>query len=105
MNPQELGRRELKLLELYCGCQFGMTPHAFYAKWNVTHAQIARICGISEASVNRWFSHGQHRRTAEASHRRKLAEMDFLWEQYERMPLQLRRQLCPPRRNGQVLSP
>lgn len=100
MTPQNLGRREVKLLELYCGCQFGMTPHAFYAKWCVTQAQIAKICGLSEASVNRWFSHAKNRRFAEAVHRRKLAEMDLIWEEYERIPTQLRRHLCPPRRNG-----
>ena len=53
MTPQDLGQREIKLLQLYCGCQFGMTPYAFYAKWSVTHAQIAQICGCSEPTVNR----------------------------------------------------
>jgi hypothetical protein len=103
MTPQELGQREIKLLQLYCDCQFGMTPHAFYAKWCVTHAQIAQICGCSEATVNRWFSRGK--RAAEAKYCRKLAEMDLLWEEYERIPSPLRRRLCPLRRNGKVLAP
>lgn len=105
MPSQELGRRELKLLNLYCGCQFGMTPQEFYARWGVTHAQIAQICGVSESSVNRWFSQGKHRRVAEAIHRRKLAEMNLIWEQYECIPSRLRQQICPTRRNGKVLSP
>jgi hypothetical protein len=66
MNPQALGQREIRLLRLYCGCQFGMSPQAFYARWDVTHAQIAQICGISQPSVDRWFSLGKNRRTAEA---------------------------------------
>lgn len=102
---QELGRRELRLLRLYCGCQFGMTPQAFYARWGVTHVQIAQICGVSEPTVNRWFAQGKTRRVAESRHRRKLAEMHFLWEEYERIPIPLRRQLCPIRPNGQHLSP
>lgn len=105
MTPQELGRRELKLLRLYCSCQFSMTPQAFYARWGVTYAQIAQICGVSQASVERWFSQGKNRRTAEAIHCRKLAEMNFIWEQYERIPSRLRQHICPTRRNGQVPSP
>lgn len=105
MTPQDLRQREITLLQLYCGCQFGMTPYAFYAKWNVTHAQIAQICGCSEPTVNRWFSQGKTRRSAEAIHRRKLAEMDFIWEQYERIPQPLRQHLCPTRPNGKVPSP
>ncbi|XHX78484.1 MAG: hypothetical protein RBJ76_00645 [Stenomitos frigidus ULC029] len=105
MTPQALGKRELALLHFYCGCQFSMTPHEFYARWGVTHTQIAQICGISEASVDRWFSHGKHRRVAEVRHRRKLAEMHFLWEHYERVPLELVAHICSPPRNGQVPSP
>ena len=105
MTPQELGQREIKLLRLYCGCQLGMTPYAFYAKWSVTHAQIAQICGCSEPTVNRWFSQGKTRRSAEAIHRRKLAEMNFIWEEYERIPQRLRQHLCPTHPNGKVPSP
>lgn len=105
MTPQELGQREVRLLRLYCGCLFGMSPQEFYARWAVTHAQIAKICGVSEPTVNRWFSQGKNKRPAEANHRRKLAEMNFIWENYERIPQALRQQICPPRRNGQVPSP
>lgn len=105
MTPQALGARELALLKLYCGCQFGMSPQEFYARWGVTHAQMAQICGVSEASVDRWFSQGKHHRAAEVRHRRKLAEMNFIWEHYERVPLQLVAQVCTPTRNGQVPSP
>ena len=33
MNPQILGQREIKLLQLYCGCQLEMSPQAFYARF------------------------------------------------------------------------
>ena len=105
MTPQDLRQRETTLLRLYCGCKFGMTPQAFYARWDVTHAQIAQICGVSEPTVNRWFSRGKTRRSAEPTHRRKLAEMNLIWEDYERIPSNLRQRLCPTRHNGKVLSP
>lgn len=104
MTPQDLEERELRLLRLYRGCQFGMTPQAFYARWAVTHAQIAQICGVSEPTVDRWFSQGKNRRAAEAIHRKKLAEMNFIWEQYERIPRRLLQHFCSPRPNGQVPS-
>ncbi len=105
MMPQELGKREIGLLQLYCRCLFGMTPQEFYARWAVTHVQMAQICGVSEPTVNRWFSQGKNRRSAERFHCRKLAEMNFIWENYERIPPELRQKICPPRPNGQVLSP
>jgi hypothetical protein len=105
MTPQELGRRELALLELYCNCQFSMTPQAFYARWGVNQATIARIAGTSISTVSKWFSQGKSRRRPEPIHCRRLAEMHFLWEEYERMPPQLRQQLCPMPRNGKVPSP
>lgn len=105
MTPQDLGQREQTLLQLYCGCQSGMSPQAFYARWNVTHVQMAQICGVSEATVNRWFSQGKNRRFAEAIHRRKLAEMNFMWEEYERIPPWLKHQLCPTHGNGKLPSP
>lgn len=95
--PQDLGQREIRLLHLYCGCQFGMSPQDFYTRWNVTHAQIAQICGVSEPTVDRWFSQGKNSRLATAHHRRKLAEMNLIWEQYEQIPHYLRQEICSTR--------
>lgn len=92
MSLRDLGQRELKLLKLYARCQLSMSPQDFYAKWNVTHAQMAQICGCSQATVNRWFS----RRTYHAPaplYCRRLAEMDLLWEVYEQIPATIRRRL------------
>lgn len=106
MSPKDLGTREHTLLNLYYTCQLGMTPTAFYAKWNVTHAQIARICGCSESTVDRWFSGGKSHRLPAPIHLRRLAEMDFLWETYEEIPASLRRRLCRPQNlTDQNLAP
>lgn len=92
MKP--LGQREQSLLSLYLNCQFSMTPADFYAKWDVTHAQMAQICGCSESTVDRWFQGGKGYQPPEPIYLRRLAEMDFLWEHYEHIPLPLRRQVC-----------
>ena len=105
MTPQDLRQREIALLRLYCGCQFGISPQAFYARWDVTHVQIAQICGVSEPTVDRWFSQGKSKRFANTTHRRKLAEMNFIWEEYERIPPWLKRHICPTRRNQELPSP
>lgn len=99
MSLRNLGSRERTLLNLYSNCQLGITPAAFYAKWNVTHAQMARICGCSESTVNRWFQQGRGNQPPEPIYLRRLAEMDFLWNHYEQIPLELRQQLCRSNRD------
>jgi hypothetical protein len=75
-----LGAREQALLRLYVNCQLGLSPSDFYSKWNVTHAQMAQICGCSVSTVDRWFLHGSGYRAPEAIYLRRLAEINFLWE-------------------------
>jgi len=98
MKP--LGQREQTLLSLYLNCQFGMSPIAFYAKWNITHAQMAKICGCSESTVDRWFLQGRSFRQPEPIYLRRLAEVNFLWEHYDEIPDALRRHLCNDTGNG-----
>jgi len=95
MSPRRLGTREVALLQLYAQCQWQMDPKTFYAKWDVTHAQIAMICGCSESTVDRWFSL-THPRLPDPMYLRRLAEMDFLWEYYEAIPPALRYHICRP---------
>jgi transcriptional regulator with XRE-family HTH domain len=94
---RELGRREINLLRLYIRCTFGMTPQAFHAKWDVTHEQMAQICGCSVPTVNRWFAGDRHYHAPSATHLRRLAEMDLLWESYEDIPPAFRQTICRPR--------
>jgi hypothetical protein len=106
MSLRELGQRERVLLRLYSRCQLGMSPRDFYAKWNVTHAQMAQICCCSQPTVDRWFSRGSTHRSPDPLHCRRLAEMDLLWELYEQIPATLREQFCPPQHpSNQNLSP
>ncbi|MBD2001421.1 helix-turn-helix domain-containing protein [Leptolyngbya sp. FACHB-541] len=105
MNLGDLGPRELALLRLYANCQLGMSPRDFYAKWNVTHAQMAQICGCSEPTVDRWFAGPSSYRQPEPIYLRRLAEMNLLWEFYEQIPAALKQWLCPPpHSNEQELS-
>jgi hypothetical protein len=96
MSPRDFGRRESRLLKLYTNCQLQMSPQAFYAKYNVSHATLAKIAGCSVATVDRWFSRGKHRRSAMPIHQRRLAEMDLWLETFEQIPEPLRQRLCPP---------
>lgn len=104
-RPQRLGTRELALLNLYKGCQLSMSPWDFYAKWNVTHAQIAQICGCSRPTVDRWFARSSNYRPPAVVYCRRLAEMDFLWEHYGQISSSLWQHLCPPQRENEDLSP
>ncbi|WP_206603132.1 helix-turn-helix domain-containing protein [Leptolyngbya ohadii] len=95
-TPQNLGPRELALYNLYRNCQLSMTPQQFYSRWDVTHAQIAQICGCSTTTVDRWFTTTALQSLPRRDHMRKLAEMNFLWEHYEEIPDSIRQHLCPP---------
>lgn len=94
MSLRELGQREQRLLAVYIDCRFGMTPADFYAKWSVTHTQMARICGCSVSTVDRWFLQGSGYRPPELEYLRRLAEVDFLWENFEQIPTTLWQQIC-----------
>ncbi|MEB3355137.1 MAG: helix-turn-helix transcriptional regulator [Synechococcales bacterium] len=92
---RDFTQRETALLRLYASCQLQLSPQEFYAKWDVTHRQMAQICRCSVSTVDRWFSHGTGHRSPDPIHLRRLAEMDFLLECYEQIPLPLRQRLCP----------
>ncbi|MEJ6479951.1 helix-turn-helix domain-containing protein [Nostoc punctiforme UO1] len=93
-NPRPLQEREQNLIDLYSHCQLGMTPNKFYAKWDVNHEAIARICSRSLSTVRRWFSKGRNYRRPMPSDLRHLALMDLLLEGFEEIPEGLLNKLC-----------
>ncbi|MBD2357012.1 helix-turn-helix domain-containing protein [Tolypothrix sp. FACHB-123] len=93
-NPRHLQIREQNLIDLYSHCQLGMTPKNFYAKWDVNHEAIARICSRSLSTVRRWFSKGRNYRSPMPSDLRHLALMDFLLEHFEEIPEEFLKILC-----------
>ncbi len=96
MNPRRLSEREQRLLQLYSHCQLGMTPRRFRSKWQVSQEEIACICDRSVSTVRNWFTTGQNYRSPLPIDLRHLALMDFLLENWENIPQDLRNQLCPP---------
>ncbi|WP_333121294.1 helix-turn-helix domain-containing protein [Microcoleus sp. Pol11C3] len=95
-KPRSLTSRERNLIAIYSQCQLGMTPRQFYAKWGVTHEEIAFICSRSNSTVRGWFKRDKSRRFPTAVDLRHLAVMDFLLEHFEEIPGELRSLLCPP---------
>ncbi|NEO26785.1 MAG: helix-turn-helix domain-containing protein [Kamptonema sp. SIO4C4] len=94
-NPRGLGEQELRLLEAYSHCSWGMTPQQFYQKWDVTYEQMAEICQRSRSTVQRWFGRGAVYRRPTAHDLQRLAVMDFLWEQWEMLPEGMRSGCMP----------
>jgi len=95
-KPRSLTSRERNLMAVYSQCQLGMTPRQFYAKWGVTHEEIAFICSRSGSTVRGWFKRDKSRRFPTAVDLRHLAVMDFLLEHFEEIPDELWSRLCPP---------
>ena len=96
-NPRPITERERTLIALYCYYQSQMTPQQFYAKWAVTHEQIAVICSRSITTVRRWFRREGNYRRPHSNDLRQLALMDFLLEHFEEIPKPLFDLLCPRR--------
>lgn len=58
----ELGRKELEILEQFSRINPIITPAQFRYRWNAKYAVIAQICQVTPGSVKRWFARGtQHR--------------------------------------------
>ncbi|NEQ46963.1 MAG: helix-turn-helix domain-containing protein [Leptolyngbya sp. SIOISBB] len=94
-TPRPLTPREQNLLDRYSQCQLGMTPQAFYTKWQVSQEEIATICSRSVSTVRRWFHKGRSYRRPTIVDLRHLALMDFLLDHFEQIPENLREALCP----------
>ncbi len=92
-KPKPLTERELALLSGYSHCELGLSPQAFYAKWNVTYEQIAEICDRSISTVKRWFARGKRYRRPTPTDLRHLALMDLLWERWDELPTELKERL------------
>jgi len=92
-RPRPLTARQLALLSAYRDCELGLSPRIFYAKWNVTHEQMAEICDRSPYTVRRWFARGDRYRRPTPSDLRHLALVDLLWERWDDLPDDLKRRL------------
>ncbi|MEQ9549532.1 MAG: hypothetical protein RIM23_07930 [Coleofasciculus sp. G3-WIS-01] len=93
-NPRPITQREQYIIDLYCYCEFGMTPRQFYAKWDVTYEQLSHICSRSLGMVQCWFNRGQGYRPPQPVDLRHLAILDFLLEHFEELPQSLIDLLC-----------
>lgn len=93
-QPRPFTERERTLITLYSYCQLGMTPQQFYAKWDVTHNELALICSRSISTVQRWFTKGRNSSHPHPNDLRHLALMDFLLEHFEEIPQALFDLLC-----------
>ena len=71
-----------------------MTPQAFYAKWKVSHEELAAICSRSVATVRGWFCKGSSYRRPSPTDLRHLAIMDFLLDHFDQIPEELKETLC-----------
>ncbi len=61
-----------------------LSPEEFLNHWDVTHADLARICKCSVPTVDRWFSRGKNHREPTAEHKQRLAITHRLWSRAEK---------------------
>ena len=95
MSPRSLAEHERKLIQAYSYCQLQMTPQQFLTKWGVTYEEISLICDRAVSTVSFWFSRQKYRRRPTRDDMRHLALVDFLLENFDSIPVELRNLLCP----------
>lgn len=68
-------------------------PREFRNKWDITNEQMARLLDLSAGHVNCWFfkETASRYRIPEDKHKRRLAEIDFIWNQIDKVPSHLRK--------------
>ncbi|MGB3788437.1 MAG: hypothetical protein WA949_10535 [Phormidesmis sp.] len=94
MSPRSLTPEDQYLVNRYSYCRLGMTPQAFYAKWQVSHEELAAICSRSVSTVRCWFRKGSSYRRPSQTDLRHLAIMDFLLDHFDQIPEALKETLC-----------
>lgn len=94
MSPRSLTPKDQRLVDRYSYCRLGMTPQAFYAKWQVSHEELAAICSRSISTVRCWFRKGSSYRRPSPTDLRHLAIMDFLLDHFDQIPEELKGTIC-----------
>lgn len=95
MAPQPLSQRQKKLIRAYSYSQFQMTPEEFLSKWELNYEELSLICDRSAPTVGFWFSQTVNKRQPNRNDMRHLALVDFLLENFEKIPPELINLLCP----------
>ena len=96
MAPQPLNQRQKDLIRAYSYSQFQMTPEEFLSKWELNYEELSLICDRSAPTVGFWFCHSANKRQPNRNDMRHLALVDFLLENFEKIPPELMNLLCPP---------
>lgn len=79
-------KKEKLLVERFLNCRLLMTPNAFLANWGITRAELAFICQVDVALVNRCLSRGKSHQKASPFYQRTLAMADIFLEFYQQFP-------------------
>ncbi|MGV0028188.1 hypothetical protein [Phormidesmis priestleyi] len=90
-----------ELFERYRNCPPPMSPQVFLQRWNLDYPDIARLVGVSRDTVGHWFSTGAGSRPAPLPYCRRLASIDFLWCNSERILQELLDEWCGLQENSE----
>ncbi|MGG6270678.1 hypothetical protein ACQ4M3_38850 [Leptolyngbya sp. AN03gr2] len=82
------------LFDRYKNCPPPLSPQTSLQQWELDYPDVARLVGVSRHTVAHWFSTGAGSRLAPEHHCRRLATIDFLWRNAERLPYELLDEWC-----------
>lgn len=82
------------IFQRYQNCPPPMHPRVFLQNWELDYPDIARLTGVSRDTVSHWFSSGIGSRPTPLHHCRRLATIDFLWRNLDRIPREFLNEWC-----------
>lgn len=86
--------RQWELFRLYENCPPPLAPLVFCQLWEISYSELATLTGASRSTVEHWFSSGTSRREPAERCCRRLAEVNLLWSNSDRIRSSLIQSWC-----------
>lgn len=79
---------------LYLRCPPPLHPAQFLEAWEISYADLAKLAGVSRSTIEHWFSQGVAHREPSLMHQRRLATIERLWRNADRISPELIKLWC-----------
>lgn len=80
--------------EFYLHCPPPLHPTQFLERWDVSYTELAKLAGVSRSTIEHWFTHSATHREPSLMHQRRLAAIDRLFRNIDRIPSELLKLWC-----------
>ncbi len=86
--------RQWYLFAMYQRCPLPLHPVLFLQDWVVSYSELSKLTGVSQSTVEHWFTTGVSHREPAARCCRRLAIIDYLWRNADRITPEIIQSWC-----------